>query len=194
MHKTDEFTILVLPGLNGSDDEHWQTAWERAFPDFTRVEQRDWDKPLYAEWAARLTAAVEHSMKPVVLVAHSLGTSLVMRWAHDHPALGAKIAGAFLVAPSDRDRFDSAPDSPVRGFAPMLLERLPFRSVVIASRNDERVSFERAQLFAQAWGATLIDAGHQGHMGNAAKLGVWPFGLLWFGQFIASLDVQGSSE
>ena len=74
------------------------------------------------------------------------------------------------------------------GFAPMLLERLPFYTVVIASRDDERVSFERAQLFAQAWGATLIDAGRQGHMGNAAKLGLWPFGLLWFGQFVASLD------
>lgn len=189
MHKLDEFTILVIPGLNGSDAEHWQTAWERAFPGFKRVEQRDWDKPVYEEWSARLTEAVERSTKPVVLVAHSLGTSLVMRWAHDHAALAGRIAGAFMVAPTDRDIWDRAPDSPTRGFAPMLLERLPFHTVVIASRNDERVSFERAKLFAQAWGATLIDAGHQGHMGNAAKLGLWPFGLLWFGQFLASLDV-----
>lgn len=194
MHKTDEFTILVIPGLNGSDAEHWQTAWERVFPDFERVEQRDWDKPVYEEWSARLTEAVKNSSKPVVLVAHSLGTSLVMRWAHDHASLAGRIAGAFMVAPTDRDIWDRAPVSPTRGFAPMLLERLPFRTVVVASRNDERVSFERAQLFAQAWGATLIDAGHQGHMGNAAKLGLWPFGLLWFGQFLASLDVQRSSE
>ena len=188
MHTLDDFTFLVLPGVNGSDEQHWQSAWERAFPQLRRVEQRDWDRPVYSEWAERLTEAVTQSTKRVVLVAHSLGTSLVMRWAHDHPELAGKIAGAFMVATSDRDRFEGMPDSPTRGFAPMLLERLPFYTVVIASRDDERVSFERAQLFAQAWGATLIDAGRQGHMGNAAKLGLWPFGLLWFGQFVASLD------
>lgn len=188
MHKLDDFTILVLPGLNGSDAEHWQTVWAQAFPEMKRVEQRDWDKPVYAEWAAVLTEAVKRSTKRVVLVAHSLGTSLVMRWAHDHPELAPKIAGAFMVATSDRDRFEGTPESPTSGFAPMLLERLPFRTVVIASRDDERVTYERAERFARAWGATLIDAGHQGHMGNAAKLGVWPFGLFWFGQFIASLE------
>ena len=43
-------------------------------------------------------------------------------------------------------------------------------------------------LVAAAWGSTLIDAGNLGHMGSAAQLGVWPFGLLCFGQFLASLD------
>src|SRR4051812_13594634 len=188
MRNPDEFTILVLPGLNGSGPEHWQTAWEQAFPAFKRVEQRDWDHPVYAEWVVNLTAAVEQAQRPIVLIAHSLGTSLVMRWASDQPQLAQKIAGAFLVAPSDRDRFDSAPDSTVRGFAPMLLQPLPFRAVVVASRDDERVAFDRARLFADAWGAPLIDAGNQGHMGTAARLGVWPFGLVWFGQFLASLD------
>src|SRR4051812_47324009 len=181
MREFKDFDLLVLPGLNGSGPEHWQTAWERALPELKRVEQRDWDKPDYAEWAPRLTAAVTESTRPVVLIAHSLGTSLVMRWAHDEPRLSQRIAGAFLVAPSDRDRFDGAPDSPARGFAPMLLQRLPFKSTVVASRNDDRVSFERADVFAHAWGATLIDAGNQGHMGTAAKLGLWPYGLICFG-------------
>ena len=188
MRNLEDFTILVLPGVNGSGEGHWQTAWEHAFPELQRVQQADWDKPVYAEWSARLTAAVAQSARPVVLVAHSLGTSLVMRWSLDQPGLAKKIAGAFLVAPTDRDRFDGAPDSPVRGFGPMILARLPFYSVVIASRDDERVSFARAETFAAAWGSTLIDAGNQGHMGSAAQLGVWPFGLLCFGQFLASLD------
>ena len=75
----------------------------------------------------------------------------------------------------------------VRGFGPMILKRLPIRSVVVASRNDDRVTFERATEFARAWGATLVDAGYQGHMGSAAQLGIWPRGLLWFGQFLAAL-------
>ena len=69
----------------------------------------------------------------------------------------------------------------------MILKRLPFPSAVVASRNDDRVSFERARAFAAAWGSTLIDAGSLGHIGSAAKLEYWPFGLLWFGQFVASL-------
>jgi uncharacterized protein len=187
MHDLTEFTILILPGVGGSGAEHWQTAWERAFPTFLRVEQVDWDKPVYAEWSARLSEAVAQSTRPVVLVAHSLGTSLTMRWALDQPALAPKVAGAFLVAPTDRDRFDGASDSPVRGFGKMILERLPFPSAVVASRNDDRVSFARAEAFAAAWGSTLIDAGNNGHMGSVAKLGDWPFGLLSFGQFLASL-------
>lgn len=189
MRNIKDFTILVLPGLGGSGAEHWQTAWEKAFPDFQRVEQADWDKPVYAAWSARLTEAVAKSTRPVVLVAHSLGTSLTMRWSFEQPEPARKVAGAFLVAPTDRDRFDDAPDSPTRGFARMILQRLPFSSMVIASRDDDRVSFERAQAFAAAWGSTLVDAGNLGHMGSAARLGMWPFGLVCFGQFLASLDI-----
>jgi predicted alpha/beta hydrolase family esterase len=125
--------------------------------------------------------------RPIVLVAHSLGTSLVMRWSFEHREHARKVAGAFLVAPTDRDRFDASPSSPVRGWGPMILERLPFPSMVIASRNDDRVSFERAAIFAKAWGSTLVDGGNLGHIGSAAKLGLWPFGLFYFGQFVGSL-------
>ncbi|HKA45265.1 MAG TPA: alpha/beta hydrolase [Burkholderiales bacterium] len=188
MRDIEELAIFMLPGFGGSGDEHWQTAWEKAFPGFRRVEQVDWDHPVYAEWAARLSEAVTQSARPIVLVAHSLGTSLVMRWTFDQPALARKVAGAFLVAPTDRDRFEGASDLPIHGFGRMILERFPFASVVMASRDDDRVSFERAQVFARAWGSTLVDAGNQGHMGTAARLGVWPLGLFWFGQFVASLQ------
>lgn len=131
MRDLKDLTVLVLPGLGGAGPEHWQTAWEKAFPQFRRVEQASWDQPVYAEWAARLTAAVEQSARPVVLVAHSLGTSLVMRWSFDHPAPAKRVAGAFLVAPTDRDRFKAANPSPPRGFGPMILARLPFPSAVV---------------------------------------------------------------
>jgi len=188
MRDINDFSVLVQPGLNGAGADHWMTFWEKAFSGFRRVQQDDWEKPDYAAWSPRLSEAVTQSERPVVLVAHSLGTSLTMRWSFDQPALARKVAGAFLVAPTDRDMFDARPGgSPVRGFGSMILKRLPFPSVVVASRNDDRVSFERAQTFAAAWGSTLIDAGKLGHIGSAAKLGDWPFGLLWFGQFVASL-------
>ena len=195
MRDIKELTVLILPGLNGAGADHWMTFWQKAFPSFRRVQQADWEKPVYSDWSARLTEAVTNSERPVVLVAHSLGTSLTMRWSFDQPAPARKVAGAFLVAPTDRDMFDARPGgTPVRGFGKMILERLPFPSAVVASRNDDRVSFERAQAFAAAWGSTLIDAGDLGHIGSAAKLGDWPFGLFWFGQFVASLDGESTKH
>ena len=188
MRDINDLTMLVLPGLGGSGPDHWQTAWVNAFPGMQRVEQANWEKPVYEDWSARLTQAVAKAKPPVVLVAHSLGTSLTMRWSFEQPEHARKIVGAFLVAPTDRDRFDARPDSPVHGWGPMILKPLPFPSVVVASRNDDRVSFERAEVFAKAWGSPLIDAGNVGHIGSAAKLGLWPFGLFYFGQFIGSLD------
>ena len=188
MRDISEFSVFVLAGLHGAGEDHWMTFWEKAFPAFRRVSQDDWENPDYAAWGPRLSEAVTQASRPVVLLAHSLGTSLTMRWSFDQPALVRKVAGAFLIAPTDRDMFDARPGgSPVRGFGGMILKRLPFPSAVVASRNDDRVSFERARTFAGAWGSTFIDAGELGHIGSAAKLEYWPFGLLRFGQFVASL-------
>jgi predicted alpha/beta hydrolase family esterase len=187
MRDLKDLTILILSGLHGAGSDHWQTAWQQSFPSMQRVEQTNWEKPVYADWSARLTEAVAQAPRPIVLVAHSLGTSLTMRWSFEQREHAKKVAGAFLVAPTDRDWFDASPSSPVRGWGPMILERLPFPAMVIASRNDDRVSFDRAEIFAKAWGATLVDAGNLGHIGSAAKLGLWPFGLFYFGQFVGAL-------
>lgn len=187
MKRIEELDVLILPGLGGAGADHWQTAWQQAFPAMRRVEQSDWDRPAYPQWSARVSEAVSRSERPVVLVAHSLGTSLTMRWSFEEPQLARKVAGAFLVAPTDRDRFDASPASPVRGWGPMILKRLPFPSMVLASLDDDRVAIERAQEFAAAWGSLFVPAGRLGHIGSAAKLGLWPFGLFYFGQFVGSL-------
>ncbi|MEP9369105.1 alpha/beta hydrolase [Xanthobacter sp. VNH20] len=179
----DDFDILILPGWANAGPDHWQTQWQQAFPTLRRVEQDEWLKPVYADWAARLSEQVALCRKPAVLVAHSLGTSLVMKWAHEGPA--GKVAGALLVAPSDRDSPTAAERS---GFAPMVLKPLPFSSLVAASRNDPHVSLERARTFAQAWGSQFADVGALGHIGSDAKLGLWPQGLVLLGQLLAALE------
>jgi uncharacterized protein len=179
------FEILILPGHQSSGPDHWQSHWEKAFSNMRRVQQDDWDAPVYADWARRLSEAVDSCQKPALLIAHSLGTSLVMRWAHT--AKTESVAGAFLVSPTDRDRARNFRPS---GFGPMLLQPLPFPSMVLVSSNDELVSVERAEVFANAWGSQLVDVGPLGHIGSAAKLGLWPHGLVWLGQFIASLPLQ----
>jgi predicted alpha/beta hydrolase family esterase len=185
MRDIGEFDVLILPGWQNSGPDHWQSHWELAFPTMRRVVQDDWEAPVYADWSRRLSAHVERCRRPVLLVAHSLGTSLVMRWAHE--AAVPSVRGAFLVAPTDGDRDAASPDAPQHGFAPMILQPLPFASMVLASANDEWVTLERARAFADAWGSSFVDLGPLGHIGSAANLGLWPQGLVWLGQFIGAL-------
>jgi serine hydrolase len=186
MRDLSAFDVLILCGWRNAGPDHWQTHWEVAFPNMRRVQQDDWEAPIYSAWSCRLTETVDRCQRPVVLVAHSLGTALATRWSH--AANTRAVAGAFLVAPSDVDRSAGTPAGyPARGFDPVIMKELPFPSFVLASRNDERVTFERAEAFALAWGSHLIDVGPLGHIGSMAKLGIWPRGLVWFGQFIASL-------
>jgi predicted alpha/beta hydrolase family esterase len=150
-----------------------------------RVEQADWERPVYADWSRRLSEEVARARRPVLIVAHSLGTSLVTKWAGDTG--GAGVAGAFLVATSDRERFEHEPDSP-RGFSPMNLRPLPFPSMALLSSNDPRVTPERAKAFADAWGSRLVEVGPLGHISGESRLGLWPLGLVLFGEFAGSLQ------
>lgn len=179
------FDILILPCRDNAGPDHWQSHWQKAHPAFVRVVQDDWITPRYASWAMRLDDYVARADRPVILIAHSLGTSLVMRWAHQGKA--GSVAGAFLVAPSDRDAADIWPAAHQSGFAPMVLDCLPFPAVVLASRNDPYVAFDRADLFAQGWGADLIDLGLMGHLGNDDSPGPWPEGLAHLRAFATGL-------
>jgi uncharacterized protein len=177
-----DYSVLLLPCRDNAAPSHWMSHWQRAFPGLVRVEQDDWTNPTYADWAARLDQSVAAAPRPVILIAHSLGTSLIMRWAAG--PLAKQVAGAFMVAPSDRGPADIWPDAGRNGFAPMVLDPLPFPALVLAARNDPYVAFDRAREFAAAWGAGLIDMGEAGHMGNSADLGLWPEGLLHLGGFL----------
>ena len=179
MNLSHDVTALILPGLSSSGPEHWQTMWEQRDPSCRRVEQREWETPRCADWVTTLDDAVSRSAGDVVLVAHSSSCALVAHWARDASSRNVtKVRGALLVAPSDPEA-PSYPEGPT-GFAPMPLARLPFPSIVVASRNDPYVSLERAREYAAAWGSELVDVGDAGHINAASGLGAWPtgYGLL----------------
>lgn len=184
MRDIRDFDVLIIPGWDDSGPDHWQTHWELAFPHMRRVQQDDWRNAVFAQWSVRLSQAVLRCRRPVLLVAHSLGTSLVMRWAEDGEA--GSVAGAFLVAPTDQDLLDES-ESGVKGFGPMLIDPLPFPSMVLASQNDAFVTLDRARFFAESWESSFVNVGALGHVGSSARLGIWPQGLVWLGQFVASL-------
>ncbi len=181
----DAFDILVLPGWHNSGLDNWQSHWEQSFRGMRRVIQDDWDRPDYDQWAQRLSDRIAQCDRPVILVAHSLGTSLATRWAQEGHT--GKVVGAFLVAPTDRDSEAALANSAITGFAPMNLKSLPFPSMVIASSNDPHVSPERARQFAEAWGSHYINVGPLGHIGASEKLGLWPEGVALFRRFLTDV-------
>lgn len=164
-------TVLTLSGLWDSGPQHWQTHWERKHG-WRRVAHRDFETPDREEWVRELDAAIAACSEPPVLAAHSLSCTLVTWWAQSNSK--HRIAGAFLVAPSDVD----APSYPTctKGFQPMQLQRLPFPSVVVASSDDIYVSERRARQFAEAWGSVLHVIGPAGHINGDAGFGPWPEG------------------
>jgi len=164
--------VLVLPGLGGSGEAHWQTIWQ-ARHGYARVEQSDWDRPARDAWVERLDEAIARQAGEVVLVAHSLACALVAHWA---AAAGTdRVAAALLVAPADVDSAAHTPPE-TRSFAPMPLTALPFASLVVASATDPYVALERARHFAACWGARFVDLGDAGHINADAGLGAWDAG------------------
>ena len=164
--------VFTIPGLYNSGPQHWQTYWENEYG-FIRIEQKDWETPVCDDWLQAIDEAVkQHPLNEVVLIVHSLACCTIVRWAEKYRRI---IKGALLVAPSDVD----APSYPAgtTGFSPMPKFRLPFSSVVIASTNDEYVTFERAKEFAANWGSEFINAGDLGHINSISNLGKWPFGF-----------------
>lgn len=179
--------VLILPGLGGSGESHWQTRWAHNRPDCRVVEQENWNIPEPQSWINALQAVIKACDAPPLLVAHSLGCSLVAHWAERHR--NTPIKGALLVAPSDVDSEDHTPME-VRCFAPMPLYQLPFPSTVIASTNDPYVDFKRAQLFATAWGSDLINIGDHGHINADSHLGDWDDGWSYLQDLDKAIDVS----
>ncbi|NML59703.1 alpha/beta hydrolase [Massilia sp. RP-1-19] len=178
-----ECDVIILAGLWNSGPQHWQTMWEQKHPEWRRAAHRDWNNPECDEWVAEVDAAIAECEGPPVLVAHSLACVTVAKWAASGSPL--KVAGAFLVAPSDVD----APAYPAEavGFQPMPMEKLPFPSIVMASSNDEYVTLERARAIAAAWGSRFVEIGEAGHINGASGYGEWPEGERMLMEFCRQL-------
>lgn len=168
-------TVLFFQGLAGSGPGHWQRHWVEALDEARFVEQRDFDRPDLDDWLARAVAAIE-AAPDAVLVGHSLGAVLIAHLAARRPDL--PVRGALLVAPADVE--EAAARAPaIAGFGPLPQAALPFPAIVVGSRNDPYMRWERTRRFASLWDAKLIDLGNTGHINVASGHGLWPEGRLF---------------
>lgn len=173
-----ELHYLIVPGWQGSPEEHWQSHWQRALPSASRVEQEDWMQPRRERWIAALQAAIAAAPAPVILIGHSLGCVTIAHWAAqaDARSLG-KVRGALLVAPADVERSDCP--AALQGFAPLSVQALPFASLLVGSSNDAAATPERAQWLAQCWGSELAILPGAGHINVQSGYRTWQQGFAW---------------
>ncbi|WP_404294336.1 RBBP9/YdeN family alpha/beta hydrolase (plasmid) [Microvirga sp. RSM25] len=168
-------TILIVPGLHGSEPDHWQSHWEAELYNAERVQQENWSSPDFNVWLATLVRHIRE--KPgAILVGHSLGATLVAHLAAQHPNLD--IGGALLVAPADPE-LTRPPVPELASFGPLPLDPFHFPAFVIASRTDPYMAPDRARVLANAWEAAFVDVGDAGHINVASGHGAWPEGRRW---------------
>lgn len=165
---------LILPGLNGSGETHWQQHWLDDHEDAFLVEQEHWTHPVLEHWLYNLESElVAHP--GAVLVAHSLGCILAAKLAGRPSA--EHVAGAILVAPSDIGITNEKHPGLIE-FGEMPRARLSFPSILVASRTDTYMSFETSREYAELWGSGLVDLGDAGHINVASGFGRWEDGYV----------------
>jgi serine hydrolase len=159
-------TTLIVPGLQGSGADHWQTWFEQKIPGAVRVIQRDWGDAYLPHWSARVRRELNRVPGRIFIVAHSFGCLAAAQATFDY---GEQVSGLMLVAPADPEMFGAAAALPGRP--------LGVPAVVVASTNDSWMRFHRAAEWAETWGAELINLGAVGHINPAAGFGPWREGL-----------------
>lgn len=176
--------IVILPGIGGSGELHWQTRWERRNPQCRRLQPADWNRPELEDWISALDRVVGAAPKPPLLVAHSLACLLVAHWQQ---ASTAPVAGAFLVAVPN-PQSEAFPVEAAR-FADPPPRKFRFPSLIVASANDPYGTIEHARGRASQWGSGIVEVGELGHINEASGLGDWPQGnalLMAFAAGVAS--------
>lgn len=105
----------------------------------------------------------------MVLAAHSLGC---IATTHLPPEASDRIQGALLVAPADPERRAVLSD-----FAPVSFQKLPYRSILVASSNDPYCPVRLAGAYARAWGSEFVRMQDAGHINIESGHGEWPLGM-----------------
>ncbi|PLW78791.1 RBBP9/YdeN family alpha/beta hydrolase [Cohaesibacter celericrescens] len=183
--KASEADIFIIPGLDNSGPDHWQSRWEAKIRSARRIEQADWSNPQLESWVSTILRDVEAANRPAVLVAHSLGVVAAVKAAHAiKPGL---VKGAFLVGLPNVESDEHVPEL-IRHFAPIPEHKLPFPSILVASRSDPYCAYDTAVHYGNKWGSTLVDAGETGHINDESGQGPWPEGLMTFANFMRDLS------
>lgn len=169
---------LIVPGLRDHVAEHWQTLLAARVPRAHSLVPMGRENLSLKARIADLEATIAQLKAPVLLVAHSGGCVLVAHWARQ-TVQAHRVRGALLAAPPTFDRplppaYPQLEALDAAGWLPVPKDRLPFPSLVAASRNDALGEFDAVCQLARAWGSDIEDLGEVGHLNPASGFGPWP--------------------
>lgn len=168
---------VIVPGVGGSEHNHWQTWLQRQLKSCSRVQQHHWHQPVLQEWVTQFVKTVQNIQEPIQIVAHSFGCLTTVAALAQHPQLNQKIKNLVLVAPANPARFGDA------GFArdsqndyQQYFHQLKIQAPVhmIISENDPWLSFQDAMQLAKAWKIKPHNFGQVGHINVASGFGPFP--------------------
>ncbi|MFI6732775.1 RBBP9/YdeN family alpha/beta hydrolase [Nonomuraea sp. NPDC050451] len=182
---------VIIPGINGSDEHHWQTLWQAEWGACaSRISPSSWDEPELDDWCRAIDRAVdEHPSADVVLVAHSLGCLAAACWVARHQP---DIRGVLLVAPPDNTGPNFPAEAPT--FATVDATPLHVPGLVISSDDDPYCSAEVALRLAADWGLQHVGVGLAGHINSASRLGRWDSGHALLTAFTAGTRRQLATQ
>lgn len=134
----------IVPGIDGSDSDHWQTPWEppprRSGSYRAGVVERTGRGRLAR--LARPGLRRARGDEPALLVARSLGCHAGVLWAERRPQ---RVAGLLLVAPPEPL---AVQDRAVGGFSSAAAGPLAVPGLVVASSNDSFGSLSSSERLA----------------------------------------------
>ena len=173
-------TVVLVPGLRGHVEDHWQTRLAAAMPEARMVTPLGRTDAGLRARVTLLDQVVEQVAGPVILVAHSAGVLVTVHWAAQYSptrVVGALLATPPVLAAELPPEYPSIDELRAHGWLPIPREPLPFPSIVAASSNDPLGNPVRLRSLAAAWGSRVHDLGAVGHLNPASGYGEWPQAL-----------------
>lgn len=177
---------LILPGLNGSDEGHWQWYWQKDHSDAHIVVQDDWSRPSLDCWVANVEQALEREGEAYI-VAHSLGCLVAAKLAARGSA--NRVKAALLVAPCDPLITDQLHPGAI-SFGKLEDGRLPFPNIVVGSLNDHYMPIDRLTSTGEKWQANILNLGMAGHINIASGFGRWTSGYSLLDGLVSKVKAQ----
>lgn len=168
---------VIVPGVGGSEHDHWQSWLQRQLKSCSRVQQQDWNKPVLHEWIEQFTKTVQSIQEPIQIVAHSFGCLTTVAALAQHPELNQNIKNLVLVAPANPARFGDAgfardSQNNYQQYFHQLKLQVPTQMII--SENDPWLNFQDALQLAKAWKIKPKNLGQVGHINVASGFGPFP--------------------
>ena len=186
-------TVVLVPGLRGHVEDHWQTRLAARLPGAWTVPPLGRAEPSLQIRVRLLDHIVEDVDGPVVIVAHSAGVLATVHWAATYT--GAKVVGALLVTPPAfadplPPEYPSVGELRDQGWLPVPRRPLPFPSILATSTDDALGNPVRLRAMANAWGSREHSLGAVGHLNPASGFGEWPEAPALIGRLTAGVRSQ----